>query len=192
MTPLPRPDAGHPDATRGILVAVHRSHLEVEKALHQLARSGLSLRLVSVVGADCQTQESVYGYYSTGRRFEAWSNVGAFWSSVWAVLTGEGVFFIPGLGPLLMAGPVVGWLVEALETGVMVHGVGPLGAALVTNGVAADEVVRFEVALRHEEFLLVARGPLPAMAEARAIVEPIGGRVSVYPLWTDAPASAAR
>ncbi|MCG6924884.1 MAG: hypothetical protein LJF30_06190 [Acidobacteria bacterium] len=181
MTPPQPPDTPHHGAGRGILVAVHRGHLEVEKALHELGRSHLSLRSVSVVGADYHTQENVYGYYATGRRFEAWGSFGAFWSGVWAALVGEGVFYIPGIGPLLMAGPVVGWLVEALERGVMVHDLSPLGAALVTNGVPADDMRHFETALRHNEFLLIVSVPLSAIAEARAVVEPTGARVSVYP-----------
>ena len=181
MTPLQRPDTPQHGAVRGILVAVHRSHLEVKEALDELARSHLSLRQVSVVGADYHTQENVYGYYCTGRRFEAWGSFGAFWSGVWASLTGDGFFFIPGIGPLLMAGPVVGWMVETLETGVMVHGLSPLGAALVTNGVPADGMLRFEIALRHNEFLLIISGAMPAIGEARALVEATGARVSVYP-----------
>jgi hypothetical protein len=181
MTPPQPSDTPHHGAGRGTLVAVLRDHLEVEKALHGLGRSHLSLRQASVVGADYHTQENVYGYYATGRRFEAWGSFGAFWSGVWAVLMGEGVFFIPGIGPLLMGGAVVGWLVEALETGVMVHDLSPLGATLVTNGVRADDMQHFETALRHGEFLLIVSAPQSAMAEARAVVEPTATRVSVYP-----------
>jgi hypothetical protein len=182
MTPLQNPHSGHDGAARGTLVAVQRGHLEVRKALDELARSDCGLRRFSVVGADYHTQENVSGYYSIGRRFEAWGNFGTFWSGVWAALIGEGVFFIPGLGPLLMAGPVVGWLVEALETGAMVHGLSPLGAALVTNGVPAEDVLHVEIALRSNEFLLIGSGTLRAMAEARTLVERAGARVSVYPL----------
>jgi hypothetical protein len=182
MTPPERPDAPQHGAARGTLVAIHRGHLEMEKALGELRRSHLSLRDVSVVGTDDHTQENVYGYYSTGRRFEAWGSFGAFWSGVWAALVGEGFFFIPGIGSLLMAGRVVEWLVEALEAGVMVHDLSPLGAALVTNGVPADDMRHFEIALRHNEFLLIGSGPMPAMEELRAIVEPTGTRVSLYPL----------
>jgi hypothetical protein len=135
-----------------------------------------------VVGTDHHTQENVYGYYSTGRRFEAWGSFGAFWSGVWAALIGDGFFFIPGLGPLLMAGPVVDWLVEALETGVMVHGLSPLGAALVTRGVPADDMRTLEIALRSNEFLMISSGQLPAMAKTRSLAEHIGARVSVYTL----------
>jgi hypothetical protein len=187
MTPLRRSDGqGVRDgAARGILVAVHRGHLEVQKALDELTRSHLGPRQLSVVGADYHTRENVYGYYSSGRRFEAWGSFGAFWSGVWATLTDEGFFFIPGLGPLLMAGPVVGWLVTALETGVMEHGLSPLGAALVANGLPVERMGEYESAVRDNEFLLILSGSLAAMAEARSLVESTGARVEVYPLQTE-------
>lgn len=184
MRALRRPESqrSRNDAARGILVAVHRGHLEVRRALDELERSHLDLRQVSVAGADYHTLENVYGYYSTGRRLEAWGSFGTFWSGVWAVLTGGGFFLIPHLGPLLMAGPVVGWLVAALEKGVMVSGLGPLGAALVAKGVPAEAMVEYEIAVRSNEFLLIIVGTLPAMAKARSLVESTGARVNVHPL----------
>ncbi len=184
MAPIRSPDRRSPGdgSARGILVAVYRGHLDVQKALDRMARAHLDLRQVSVVGADSHTEENVYGYYSAGRRFEAWGSFGAFWSGVWAALTGKGFFFIPGVGPLLMAGPVVGWLVGTLKTGEMVHGLSPLGAALVANGVAAEDMLELESAVRNDEFLLISSGSSPAIAEARSLVEPAAARVSVYPL----------
>jgi hypothetical protein len=167
-------------ASRGVLVAVHRGHLEVHKALDDLARSRLDLRLVSVVGTDYHTQENVYGYYTTGRRLEAWGSFGSFWSGVWGVLSGGGFFFVPGLGPVLIAGPLTGWLVAALDEGVMVHGLSPLGAALVGKGVSPEAMIEYETAVRCNEFLLVASGPLPPMTAARAVVERTGVRADVH------------
>jgi hypothetical protein len=184
MPALRRPESqrSRDGVARGILVAVHRGHLEAHKALDELTRSRPDLRQVSVVGADYHTQENVYGYYSTGRRLEAWGSFGSFWSGVWAALTGGGFFFVPGLGPVLMAGPVAGWLVAALEKGVMVHGLSPLGAALVGKGVPPEAMLEYETAVRSGEFLLITSGPLPAMAKARSLVESTGARVSVHAL----------
>ena len=170
------------EAGRGILVAVHRGHLEVGKALKKLTRSGFDLRPVCVVGADYHTQENVYGYYSTGRRLEAWGSLGSFWSDAWGALTGGGFFVIPGIGPVLMAGPVVGWLVAALEKGVMVKGLSPLGAALVGKGVPRQSMLDYETAVRSNEFLLITSGPLPEIAKAQPIVESTGARGTVHAL----------
>jgi len=163
-------------------VAVHRGHLQVGEALKKLARSGFDLRTVSVVGTDRHTEKNVYGYYSTGRRFEAWSSFGDFWDDVWAALTDEGVFFVPGIGPVLMAGPLVGWLVEALQNGVMVKRLSPVGAALVGKGVPPGSMLDYENAVRIDEYLLIASGPLSSLAKARPIIESTRARVTVHTL----------
>ena len=41
---------------------------------------------------------------------------------------------IPGIGPILAAGPVVVWIVAALESAVAVRGVSALGAGLHSMG----------------------------------------------------------
>jgi hypothetical protein len=172
------PDGGG----EAILVAIYRGHLDVLKALDELARSHVDLRQVSVVGTDFHTRENVYGYYSTSGRLEAWGSFGAFWSSVCAALSGSGFFFIPGLGPLVLAGPVVGWLVAALGKGVLVDGLSSLGAALAEKGVPPKAMHHYEVAVRDNEFLLVTSGPLPEVTKAGSVAESTRGRVDVYPL----------
>jgi hypothetical protein len=42
--------------------------------------------------------------------------LGAFWSGLWEFLFGSAFFFwVPGVGPLLIAGPLANWIVAALE-----------------------------------------------------------------------------
>jgi hypothetical protein len=142
----------------GIAVAIHGGHLQLQRALKRAGRSGLDLRSVSVVGTDYHTEENVYGYYSAGRRLEAWGGFGSFWTYVWGTLTGGGFFFIPGIGPVVMAGPMVGWLVAALQKGSMVSGLSPLGAALVGKGVPQESMLKYETALQSNELLLITSG----------------------------------
>ena len=80
MTALRRPESQPRRAkvAQGILVAVHRGHLQVEQALKELTRSRVDLRPVSVVGTDHHTPENVYGYYFAGRRIKAWGSIGNF------------------------------------------------------------------------------------------------------------------
>jgi hypothetical protein len=44
----------------------------------------------------------------------AWGKSGAFWGGLWGMLSGSALFVIPGIGPLLAAGPLVAWIVAAL------------------------------------------------------------------------------
>jgi hypothetical protein len=45
-------------------------------------------------------------------------------------LFGAAFFAIPGIGPVLVAGPLVAWIVGALEGAVVVGGLSALGAGL--------------------------------------------------------------
>jgi len=41
--------------------------------------------------------------------------MGAFWGAIWGWSFGAAFFAIPGIGPILVAGPLVAWIVAALK-----------------------------------------------------------------------------
>ena len=55
------------------------------------------------------------GYYDAGDRMKYWGKVGAFWGRFRSLLFGPGLFAIPGIGPILVAGPLVAWIIAGLE-----------------------------------------------------------------------------
>jgi hypothetical protein len=83
---------------------------------------------LSIVGQDSHTGEHVRRYYGTGHRMKYWGELGAFWAGICGLLFGVAFFAIPGLGPILAAGPVVAWIVGALEGAVVVGGLDALAA----------------------------------------------------------------
>jgi hypothetical protein len=86
------------------VVAIYKSHTDAEAAIKELAQSGFDMKKLSIVGRDYHTDENVVGYYNNGDRMKYWGKVGAFWGGFWGFLFGAGFFWIPGLGPLLVAG----------------------------------------------------------------------------------------
>jgi len=73
-------------------------------------------------------EEHVVGYYNTGDRMAYWGKLGAFWGGFWGLLFGSAFFWVPGVGQLLVAGPLVGWIVAALEGAAVTGGLSALGA----------------------------------------------------------------
>ena len=71
------------------------------------------MKKLSIVGKDYHTEEHVVGYYTTGNRMLYWGKIGAFWGGFWGLLFGAGFFWVPGIGQLLAAGPIVAWIVGA-------------------------------------------------------------------------------
>ena len=92
-------------STQSSLVAVYESHNEAEKAVKELQKSGFDMKKLSIVGKDYHTEEHVVGYYSTGDRMKYWGKLGAFWGGLWGFLFGTAFFFVPGIGPIVVAGP---------------------------------------------------------------------------------------
>lgn len=153
------------------VVAVYRTHTEADQAVKELQRGGVDLHKLSIVGKGYHTDEHPVGYYNTGDRMMYWGKIGAFWGGFWGLLFGSAFFLIPGIGPILVAGPAVGWIVAALEGAVVVGGVSALGAGLYSMGIPKDSIVKYETALKTDQFLLIAHGTAAEVAKARDIIE---------------------
>ena len=77
---------------------------------------------------------------------------------------------IPGFGPLLVAGPLVAWIVGALEGAVVVGGLSAVGAGLYSLGIPKDSILRYERALKTDKFVLIAHGSLDEITRAKEIL----------------------
>ena len=97
------------------VVALFRTHVEAEGAIKELQRAGFDMQKLSIVGKDYHTEENVVGYYNAGSRMAYWGKLGAFWGGLWGFLFGAAFFWVPGIGPLVVGGPLVSWIVGALE-----------------------------------------------------------------------------
>jgi len=152
------------------VVATYGTHAEAEEAVKQLQRGGIDMRTLSIVGKDTHTDEHAVGYYNTGDRMKYWGKTGAFWGGLWGMLFGSAVFFIPGIGPLLVAGPLVAWIVGGIEGAAVVGGLSALGAGLVSIGIPKDSVVQYELALKTDQYLLVIQDTAAQVEKAKDII----------------------
>jgi uncharacterized membrane protein len=155
---------------KSAVVAVYESHLQAEEALKELQKSGFDMKKLSIVGKDYHTEEDVVGYYNAGDRMKRWGKTGAFWGGLWGLLLGSAFFAIPGIGPVLVAGPLVAWIVGALEGAVVVGGLGAIGAGLYSIGIPKDSIVEYESAIRSDKFVLVAHGTDSEVEKAQGIL----------------------
>jgi uncharacterized membrane protein len=152
-------------------VAIYDTHSQAEEAVKELQRSGIDMKKLSIVGKDYHTDEQVVGYYNTGDRMKYWGKLGAFWGGLWGMLFGAAFFAIPGVGPVLVAGPLVAWIVGALEGAVVVGGLGAIGAGLYSIGIPKDSVVKYETAVKSDKFLVLVHGTADEVAKAKDILQ---------------------
>jgi uncharacterized membrane protein len=163
-----------------VAVAIFNTHVEAENAVKELQKSGFDMKKLSIVGKDYHTEEQVVGYYQTGDRMKYWGKLGAFWGGLWGILFGAAFFWIPGIGPLVIAGPLVSAIIGGLEGAVAVGGLTALGAGLYSIGIPKDSIINYESSIKSDKFLLVVHGSGDELDKAKDILKSAGHEVSVH------------
>jgi hypothetical protein len=175
-----------------LLVARFAEDSGTEKALRRLADADFPMDMVSVLGHGQTSGDDLLGLYypSAGERMRGWGRAGAFWGGLWGLLTGAaGLFLVPGVGPLLAAGPIVEMFVAGLAGAGLTGGV-MAGAAAVTqlavalhrSGVPEERLDELHKALVDGDYLIMLRTGGDDSERWSAVLSWAGAReVDVFP-----------
>jgi len=171
------------------VIAMFDQHTQAEDAVKHLQEAGFDMKTLSIVGKGYHSEENVVGYYTASDRMKYWGKNGAFWGGIWGMLFGSAFFMIPGIGPLVMAGPIVAWIAGALETAVVVGGLSAVGAGLYSIGIPQNSILKYETLLKTGTYLLVVHGTADEVTRAKAILAASGASDTQLHM-ADAPAPA--
>ncbi|QDV85827.1 general stress protein [Planctomycetes bacterium TBK1r] len=149
------------------VVAIYDTHTQAEDAIKQLQASGIELNQLSIVGRDYHSEDHAIGYYNTGDRVKYWGKLGAFWGGIWGLLVGSGLFWLPGIGAVVVGGPLVAGLVAALENAIVTGGMSALGAAIYSVGIPKDSIVQYESSIEAGKFLVMIHGSTDKLTKAK-------------------------
>jgi hypothetical protein len=149
---------------------IFNTHVEAEDSIRLLSKAGFDMKNLSLVGKGYHTEEHPVGFYTVGDRMKTWGGMGAFWGGIWGFLFAPAVFFLPGIGLIAMAGPLVATLIGAVEGAALVGGVSVLGAALMELGVRKEEAIKYESALKMDKYILMVHGSTDDMEKARSVL----------------------
>jgi hypothetical protein len=137
------------------IIAVYTRHEDADSAVKALAKAGLDVKNISVVGKGYHTEEKVTGVYSMGDRVQLWGAQGA--------------------------GYIASAVVAGLEGAVLIGGLSAIGAALASIGIPDDRVVGYESALKADSFLVMAHGSAAEVDLARSVLKDTDpSRLDIY------------
>jgi len=160
---------------QNVTVGVFDTHQQAETAIKELQHSGFDMKKLSIIGKDYHTEENVVGYYNTGDRVKVWGKLGAFWGGFFGLLFGSAFLIIPGIGHVIVFGPLVTWIISALEAAIVGGGLSAFGAALFSLGIPKDSIVKYEEAIKASKFLVIAHGEAEEVEAAKKILDAAGG-----------------
>jgi hypothetical protein len=143
---------------------------EAESVVARLQSAGFDMRKVSVVGREDLGSRQVVGYYRDGGGIKYWGKSEKFWGPLLEALDGWAFFSVPGIGPVVVAGPLAGWIVATLSNPVIFGGLTALGTGLYSIGISQETVLLCESALREGRYLVLAHGTASAVRTAREIL----------------------
>jgi hypothetical protein len=155
-------------AVNNATLTVFKSQVDAEAALRLLARNGYDLGKVSMVGRDADSDARVSGYVNDDGRGSA-TKVGVSWGGIRGMLVGSGFCLVPGIGSVVVAGPLLGWIVRAIGNERAPDTLGALDAGLQVLGIPRASILRCEAALKVGKVVLVAEGSAMAMILAREV-----------------------
>jgi hypothetical protein len=106
-----------------------------------------------------------------GHVFVRRDHMGAFWGGLWGLLFGSALFLVPGIGPVVVGGPIVAWIVGVLKEAAVVGGISAVGAALYSIGIPKDRVLKYETSLKANKFRLVVHRTVDEVERASSILQ---------------------
>lgn len=161
-----------------VVVGIFDSHAQAERAVHKLIEATIPPDHISIVAEQLQVRERPEGFITTGDAAKETAALGAWTGGLFGLLAGAAFLWIPGVGPLIALGPVVGALLGALEGGA----IGGLMGAMLGSELEKDRVMTYQVALQGGKFLVMVHGSPQEIETARRILnENQGQEVSTFP-----------
>jgi len=144
------------------VVGVYVSLPAAKRAIRQLKENEFSTHNVSLIATNLEDDDEIHGFVSHGDRSEKDAMVGGGIGGVLGLLAGAAFFWIPGVGPIFLAGP--------LATALVGTAVGTLVGAMSGWGVPDEKLEEYEQKVKQGKVLIVAHGDSLEVARAERIL----------------------
>jgi hypothetical protein len=171
------------------LVGVYKRLAEAEEAVRSLGDGGFPIQQVSIIAQHLQDDRRVHGYVTSCDVARSAAVTGAWAGGIFGLLVGAAFLWVPGVGPLVVAGSLAAVLLGGVEGAVAGAAMTGLLGWLFGLGVSREKILKYEQAVQAGKFLVIAHGPEADVERARAILA--GSTAEQLDLHAPQPAGAA-
>jgi hypothetical protein len=134
------------------VIGVYDALEDAQRAVEQLLREGIPVEDVSIV-ANLQNESTVHGFVSAGEAAKEGAERGAAVGGLFGLLAGTAFFFVPGVGPLVVIGPLASALIGAGEGALT----GGIFGAILGKIMEKRRIPTYEQHVRDGKYLVVVR-----------------------------------
>src|SRR5215470_15231081 len=142
-----------------------------EDAVKKLGEGGFPIDHVSIIAKDLGSEKKVHGFVTSCDVAKASARTGAWVGGIFGLLVGAAFVWVPGVGPLVVAGSLTSALIGGLEgaaAGAALTGVLGWLSAL---GISKEHILKYEESVKAGKYLVIAHGSADEVAKARQILQ---------------------
>jgi hypothetical protein len=148
---------------RNAVIAIYRNHEQANGAVRTAIQCGLDRGSLSLVARDRLAGDRIVIDDHSDGSMTSWGKLGVvgpnLWGpGLWGVIMGWVSVWVPGLGPLMIGGPMVSLILGSQDAAAVFGPFTPLGVGLYRIGIPKGGVRRYEEAIRRGRYLLVIQG----------------------------------
>jgi uncharacterized membrane protein len=151
-------------------VAVFETLEQAEQAVRRLNEGNYPIEQISIVAQNLETEKEVHGFITAGDIAKQGAGTGAWFGGIFGLLMGGAVLFVPGVGPLVVAGSLAAAMLGAAEGAAVGATAGALLSALAGWGVSREHIIKYEDHIKSGKYLVVAHGSDEQVERARGIL----------------------
>jgi len=157
--------------TQQSVVHIYTSLEAAEAAVKRLSDDNFPINQISIVTQNIETTRQIHGFITAGDVATGGASSGAWMGGVFGLLFGAAFLWIPGIGPLFVAGPFAAALLGGMEGMLAGAASGGLLGALLGWGISKEHILKYEADIKGGKYLVVANGDETQANLARTILE---------------------
>jgi hypothetical protein len=149
-----------------ITVAAFTKLSEAEDAVGKLIAGGVPADSLSIIAKDMQCEKQVHGFVTSCDVAKKTAKGGAWLGGLFGVLAGAAFLWVPGAGPLVVAGSLASTLLGGAEGAVGGAAAGGVLGWLSALGIDKKHIVKYEDHLKAGRYLLAVNGSVEDLKTA--------------------------
>src|SRR5580658_8857508 len=123
-------------------IVVVYSHLdEAEEAVKKLGEGSFPVQRVSIIAKDLGTEKKVHGFVTSCDVAKTSAKTGAWVGGIFGALVGAAFIWVPGVGPLIVAGSLASALLGGIEGAVAGAAFSGMLGWLASLGISKQHII---------------------------------------------------
>jgi hypothetical protein len=153
------------------VIHIYPSLEEAETAVKLLSDKKFPINQISIVTQNIETTKQVHGFITAGDIATQGASTGAWMGGFFGLLVGAAFIWVPGLGPLFVAGPFAAALLGGAEGVLAGAAGGGLLGELLGWGVSKEHILKYEEVIKGGKYLVIANGDESQVSQAHTILD---------------------